>query len=100
MNREEIYSLLKDCIVAVVPDVPWDQISPDWSFKQLGADSIDRSDIATALKARLSVEISAFELGKARSLGTLVEHIHGLVCVPKRSSAAWRAALPSAGDGR
>jgi len=79
MTREEIFSLLQDCIIAVVPDVPRDKILPNWSLKQLGADSIDRSDIASALKAKLGINISALEIGKPRDLNSLVELLHGMI---------------------
>lgn len=79
MTREEIFSMLQDCIVTVVPDVSRDLISLDSSLKQLGADSIDRSDIASVLKAKLGVDISPFDLGKPRDLGALVELLQGMI---------------------
>ncbi|WP_394834217.1 phosphopantetheine-binding protein [Pendulispora rubella] len=79
MSREEIFSLLQDCILSIVPDVSREQIVPDRSLKQLGVDSIDRSDIATALTEKLGIPISSLEIGKPRDLGTLVEILEGEV---------------------
>lgn len=79
MTREEIYLLLEECILSVIPDVQRERIAPELSFRQLGADSIDRSDIATVLKTRLGVDITPVEIGKARDLGAVVELLHGRI---------------------
>lgn len=79
MTREEIYLLLQECIPSVIPDVQRERLAPELSFRQLGADSLDRSDIASVLKARLGIDVTPVEIGKARDLGAVVDLLHGRI---------------------
>lgn len=76
MTREEIFALLKKRIVSVLPGVAQDRILPSATLKDLGADSVDRADIATSLKDDLGVDIPLVELGKVRDLDGLVDLLY------------------------
>jgi len=78
MTRETIFSLLKQHIARVLPHVPEGQIAPHVTLKELGADSVDRADIATSLKDDLKVDVPLVELGKVKDVGALVDLLHGL----------------------
>jgi polyketide biosynthesis acyl carrier protein len=78
MPRDQIFGLLKQHIVRVLPSVPPERIVPHASLKELGADSVDRADIATSLKDDLGVNLPLVELGKVKDLAGLVDLLHGL----------------------
>ena len=81
MTRDQIFALLKQHIVRVLPDVTPDRIALGASLKELGADSVDRADIATSMKDALVVDVPLVELGKVKDLAGLVDLLHGLVAV-------------------
>ncbi|AUX43592.1 hypothetical protein SOCE26_050420 [Sorangium cellulosum] len=76
MTREEIFALLKQHIVRVIPGVTQDRISLGVTLKDLGADSVDRADIATSLSDELGISIPLVELGKVRDIGGLVDLVY------------------------
>lgn len=75
-TREDLFSVLKDCIVAVIPTIARNQIAPDSTLNHLGADSIDRADIAVGLKKSLGFDVPVSELNKAVGIAVIVERLH------------------------
>nr|ASA76637.1 acyl carrier protein [Pyxidicoccus sp. MCy9557] len=72
MSRDEIFRVLTDNILKVLPDVKADMVRPDRQLKELGANSIDRMDIVMGTIEDLRIKVPVTELGTAKDIGSLL----------------------------
>jgi polyketide biosynthesis acyl carrier protein len=77
MNRQEIFELIVRNTREVVPDLEAVELRSGDSLRELGANSVDRSEILMMTLAALSARISLVDLAKAENIGDLAGIIHG-----------------------
>jgi polyketide biosynthesis acyl carrier protein len=76
MSKEEIFMLLKNIVVEIMPDISPEQIKIEESLKDLGANSVDRIDIFIRAMEVLNVKIPLIEFGKLNNIQGLVDLLH------------------------
>ena len=67
MNKEGIGRIVQDVIVRIVPDLKGKSIDFDSTLEDLGADSVDRSEIMVLCLEALSLNVSLVELAAVRT---------------------------------
>ncbi len=80
MTRADVFAVVTEQILEVLPDLDPSLIREDRSLKDLGANSIDRADITLQTMERLGVRFPLAELAGVSNLRGLVD-----VLVAKRS---------------
>jgi len=73
MTKDEIYITIKKAIIEVLPLVTEQDISPDKQLVELGANSIDRSEIVINSMSNLQVRVLPSELAKAKNIQSLID---------------------------
>ena len=76
MDREGIFAVVKRNIIRILPDLPPDAITNDASLTDLGANSIDRVEVATYSMEDLEIVIPRVELRTASNIGGLVDVLY------------------------
>jgi polyketide biosynthesis acyl carrier protein len=76
VNKEEIFAIVMRHAQDVVPGLEGHQFQPTESLKELGANSIDRSEIVMMTLESLSLKIPLIETVKASNIGELVSLLH------------------------
>lgn len=76
MNKEDIFNKIVAHTCDVIPTLKDHQFSFQDSLKNLGANSIDRTDIVMMTLESLSVRIPLIELAKAENIGALAGLIY------------------------
>jgi polyketide biosynthesis acyl carrier protein len=76
MNKEDIFAIVVRHAQEVVPGLENHQFQPTQSLKDLGANSIDRSEIVMMTLDTLSLKIPLIETVKATNIGELVSVLH------------------------
>lgn len=66
---------LLQVLAEIMPDLPPGEIADHRTLKDLGADSVDRVEIITALTQRLGRDEPLSDLAGAPNLGALVERL-------------------------
>ena len=72
MNKDAIFEVVKSIVVKVLPEVPPESITPDKSLVELGANSIDRVEVAMCSMEELKLKIPRVEFGGVSNLASLV----------------------------
>lgn len=73
MTREDVYVIVSECIVEVLPEITIEMISPQKSLMSLGANSIDRVEIVAMCIEKMSLKCSIVEFGNLKSIGELID---------------------------
>jgi polyketide biosynthesis acyl carrier protein len=76
MDKKQIFEIISSHARQIVPSLESRAFKIDDALKDLGANSIDRSEISMMTLETLSLRIPLVELGKARNIGELVDIIH------------------------
>ena len=76
MNIEEVFAIVTRHAREVVPALEGHPFRPGESLKELGANSIDRSEIVMMTLDSLSLKIPLVETVKASNIGELVSLLH------------------------
>lgn len=76
MTKQEIVDIIVRHAREVVPGLENRDIQPADSLRDLGANSVDRSDIIMATLETLSIRIPLIEMAKAQNIGELAGIIH------------------------
>ena len=79
MTINEVFQVVKENIVEVLPYLAGKEIEIQSSLKDLGANSIDRVEIATLSMEHLNVKIPPMEFAKVTNLEGLVKLLLGKV---------------------
>ncbi len=74
-----LFQVIRGCVMQTLPNVTSEQISPDVSLRDLGADSLDRADIVVAAAQILRISISSEDLADVTSLGDLADRMQAKV---------------------
>lgn len=76
MSMQEILEVITRHIQAVMPALANHEFKETDSMKELGLNSIDRSDIIMMTLETLSLRIPLLEMAKAKNIGELASIIH------------------------
>lgn len=76
MNKEDIFALVTRHAQEVIPALRGHLFQPHQSLRELGANSIDRSEIVMMTLESLSLRIPLVETVKATNIGELVNVLH------------------------
>jgi len=72
MDEAQIFSIIKQNLVAVLPELANRSITLADSLQALGANSVDRADILIQSMADLKLKIPLVAFGQAKNIGDLV----------------------------
>ena len=78
MDRNEIFDVVKRHTREVVPGLERHDFVNDDALRELGANSIDRSEIIMMTLESLALRVPLVQLAGARSIGELTDLLHGL----------------------
>jgi polyketide biosynthesis acyl carrier protein len=68
-----VFELVKNQIACVLPAVAGATVLPENRLEDLGADSVDRADIATGSMDAMGLSLPLVQLGEPRTIGELVD---------------------------
>jgi len=72
VSLESVFEVVKKNVLDILPDVAPDQVTLDVSLKDLGANSLDRVDVATMSMEDLGIHMPMMELANVENLRDLV----------------------------
>lgn len=72
-KKENIFNIVKQHICEVIPELENYSVKLSDSFAELGANSVDRAELATMSMETLSLQIPRVELAGIKNIGDLVE---------------------------
>lgn len=73
MDKNEIFEIIKENILEVIPDLSVDDITMNDSLKEIGANSVDRADIIMFSMESLNIRIPMVKFGNAKNIGEIVD---------------------------
>lgn len=76
MSKDEVFTVVKKQILEVLFELPPDAVDRSKSLKDLGANSIDRSEIAMASMEALGLNFPLRELAGIKNIEELVSTLH------------------------
>lgn len=79
MTKEEVFTLLQNEILKVLPLANTTLITPDNKLVDLGANSIDRSEIVINCMTELNVKLEPVALSNLKNIGDLWEALYTAV---------------------
>ena len=84
-NEQELRATILDALLSVAPDVDAAALDPARGFReQFDFDSMDYLSFATALHARLGVDVPEADYPKLSSLDGCVEYLAGALDQPEK----------------
>jgi acyl carrier protein len=75
-GRVHVAQVVLDQVRRALPDVPPEQIRPDRSMTELGANSIDRVEVTLAAMTALGVEVRPRDLSGLSTIDALIDVLH------------------------
>ena len=76
MEKEEIFEVVVKHIRTVIPSLEDHAIQPEDKLKELGADSLDRTEILDMAMGSISLDVPRVEVYGAKDIGELVDVLH------------------------
>ena len=76
MNQQDILNLIINNAREVLPSLEDHTFQPDDALKDLGANSIDRSEIVMMTLEDLCLKVPLIELAKVSNIGELASALH------------------------
>ncbi|MGZ8216710.1 phosphopantetheine-binding protein [Methylomagnum sp.] len=76
-SKEDIFRVVKGVIAEMLPDLDPVEIEAARSLSELGANSVDRTEVAVLSMEKLDISVPLVELAKVKNLEQLVEFLHG-----------------------
>ncbi|MCP4138404.1 MAG: acyl carrier protein [bacterium] len=73
MTHDEIFQLIKNNVLEILPEIPSEEILIDISLKDLGANSIDRVEIITMTMEDLGIKIPMVDFGNIKNIRGLAD---------------------------
>lgn len=73
MTRSEIFGLIKQNLLDILPELDPARVDEEISMKDLGANSIDRADVVIRTMEQLGVKLKISELAEVKNLRGLVD---------------------------
>lgn len=72
MNQEQVFTVVKEIITDVIPELSNQPILINNSLKELGANSMDRAEIIIRSMAALQLKIPLIEFGQAKNIEGII----------------------------
>jgi len=76
MNKEDIFEIITNHAREVIPKLQEHEFKYDDALKDLGANSVDRSEIVMMTLESLSLNIPLIVIAQAENIGELTNIIH------------------------
>ncbi len=76
MNKNNVFEVVKESIIEILPDVKEHEISIEGNLKDLGANSIDRMDIVVRTMEVMELKIPMVEFGNVKNIQELVDLLY------------------------
>lgn len=73
MTKDEIFLIVKKNILAIMPELAEFTVTIDANLKNLGANSLDRSEIVMQSMRDLKLKLTLVELSKAKDIQGLID---------------------------
>lgn len=81
-DKQEIFDIIKKNTLFILPDVQEHDIQIEVSLKDLGANSLDRTDIALQSMEDLNLKMPLAKLGGAKNIKDLVDILYNELSNP------------------
>ena len=75
-DRDQVFEIVKQNICRVLPDIDGHDIDSTDRLVDLGANSVDRAEIAILAMEELSLQIPRIELAGIKNIGGLVDVLY------------------------
>lgn len=76
MTKDDIFEVVKNSIMEILPDISPTDIKIQGSLRDLGANSIDRMEIVFKSMEALNIKIPLVELGTVKNIQGLVDLLY------------------------
>ena len=76
LTKEDVLAVVRTHVIEVLGDVAPEQVTPDKSLTELGANSVDRLEVTTLSMASLSLQIPLMSFANVQNIGGLVDVLH------------------------
>lgn len=73
MTKEKIFDIIKTNISKVLYDLSIENVIPEDSLKNMGANSIDRMEIITMTMEELGVKVPLVDFGEIKNIQGLID---------------------------
>ena len=73
MSKEEIFEIIKENILDIIPELDLSEATMKDSLKEIGANSVDRADIIMFTMESLNIRIPMVKFGNAANIGDIVD---------------------------
>lgn len=73
--RSEVFNVIRENLLEIIPDLEGQEISGDESLVALGANSIDRGELITLTLERLGMDLPRIQFAGAQTINELVDLI-------------------------
>ena len=88
ISREEVFDVVRTNIVENLEEVSADDVRPERSMKELGANSLDIVEVVSCSMRDLKVKVPRSELAELKNIGELVDLLHRVVSEKQAARAA------------
>ena len=75
-SKDEVFRVVKGVIAEMLPDLDPAEIEAAQSLTELGANSVDRTEVAVLSMEQLDISVPLVELAKVKNLEQLVDFLH------------------------
>jgi polyketide biosynthesis acyl carrier protein len=76
MTKEEIFNIIQNHVIEVLPNISAGEIKTEYSLKDMGANSIDRMDIIVNVMETMKLKIPLLEFGKIKNIQELIDLLY------------------------
>lgn len=76
MELKGVFEVVMKNVLEILPDVQPSQVTMEVALKDLGANSLDRVDVATMSMEDLGIVMPMMELANVENIGDLVRVLH------------------------
>ncbi len=76
MEQDEVFKVVRKNVLDILPDVQPEQVTMAVALKDLGANSLDRVDVATMSMEDLGIVMPMMMLADVENIGDLVRVLH------------------------
>jgi acyl-CoA synthetase (AMP-forming)/AMP-acid ligase II/3-oxoacyl-(acyl-carrier-protein) synthase/acyl carrier protein len=74
-EKRRVFSLIKGCVIEIVPELSEKTVQHSDSFEALGLDSMDQAEVVTRALAELALNVPRIHFAKVKTLGDLADRL-------------------------